>query len=51
MKAHELIPVALCSAVAWEQMEGNAKAPIEVVNAQSDDQNHRSSDHPLKKRH
>jgi len=33
------------------QTEENAKAPTKVVNAQSDDQNHRNLAHPLKKRH
>lgn len=50
MKTDELIPAMLCSAMTCVQMEGNAAAPIKVVNAQSDDQNHRNSVHPLKKR-
>jgi hypothetical protein len=32
-------------------MEGNAKAPIKVANAQSDDLNHGSSAHSLLKKH
>jgi len=36
-KSVKPLPVVLCSAKAWVQMEGNAKALLAVVNAQSDD--------------
>jgi hypothetical protein len=41
-ESNELIPAMPCSAVTWVQMEVNVAAPVKVVNAQSDDQNHRN---------
>lgn len=51
MRFVKLIPVMLYSEEAWVQMEGNATAPIKVVNAQSDDLNHGSSSHSLLTKH
>lgn len=51
MRFVKLIPVVLYSAEASVQMEGNARAPIKVGNAQSDDLNHRSSAISLLKKH